>query len=915
MPSLAGMASLSHKILLRLKPFDRKHKPIQDIFSSFDLCIILNQHPLHINSLLKPAFGIAIISVALFSCKTQKPVAFDEKHAIVLDTMQITVPKDNPYRSAATIVHDLVHAKLEVRFDWEHQWMFGKAYVTVKPHFYPQTSIILDAKNMDIYKVELVKSDGSRTPLTFTYDSLKLNITLDKEYKADEKCTVFIDYKSKPNEHKSGGSNAIQDDKGLYFINPTGEDPDKPKEIWTQGETESNSNWFPTFDKPNFKCTDEIDITVEKKYTTLSNGLLTSQRDNGDGTRTDMWKMDLPHSPYLFMMAVGEFIVTKDKWRDKEVNYYLEPKFAPYARKIFGNTPEMMEFFSTRLGYDFPWPKYSQVVARDYVSGAMENTSATLHGENLNRTPRQMLDEDYHDYISHELFHQWFGDLVTCRSWSNVTVNESMADYSEYLWNDHKYGREYADWKNRQAFEKYMGESKRGKNVDLVRYKYDDREEVFDIHTYEKGGRILHMLRNMIGDDAFFKSLQLYLKTYQFKNTEVSQLREAFEQVTGRDLNWFFNQWYFNNGHPIINYEYSYRNDSVCVKVSQKHNTDTWLTYQLPMSIEIHYGKNVETHKVVIEKKSQTFVFPSRVKPDLIDADADRVLLCEKTENKTAADYAFQYRNASKYLQKRESIDSLRRAQRTNPEARAVYREALADPSENIRAIAARYIYLDSTNKTETLALLQTILDRDSASRVRAAVIETFGKYNASGYKKTIENATGDSSYLVAAAALTVLDKIDSARALELVKRFDKEDNFEMKNAIYTTVANSGDSTYNSFFLAKLGREKGFNRSFLLYHYANFLIRMNPDLCEAGIDTMKNVLLIEKEKNKQLHGFGVGAIERIKDHYEREKGIYEGVLSDKGGSARYNTDKIKAELVKANRIIAKAKAAVEEVKK
>jgi aminopeptidase N len=866
-------------------------------------------------NIFKTVLGFATISVVLFSCKAPQ-AGFDEKHAIVLDTMQITVPRDNPYRSAATIVHDLVHTKLEVSFDWQHQWLFGKAYLTVKPHFYPQTSLILDAKHMDIYKVELVKADGGKSPLTFSYDSMKLDIKLDREYKADEKYTVFIDYKSKPNEHRSGGSNAIQDDKGLYFINPLGEDSDKPKEIWTQGETESNSNWFPTFDKPNFKCTDEIYITVDKKYTTLSNGLLTSQKDNGDGTRTDYWKMDLPHPPYLFMMAIGEFIVTKDKWRDREVSYYLEPKFAPYARKIFGQTPEMMEFFSTRLGYDYPWPKYAQVVARDYVSGAMENTSATLHGENLNRNPRQMLDEDYHDYISHELFHQWFGDLVTCRSWSNVTVNESMADYGEYLWNDHKYGREYADWKNRQAFEKYMGESKRGKNVDLVRYKYEDREEVFDIHTYEKGGRILHMLRNIIGDDAFFKSLQLYLHTYQFKNTEVSQLREAFEQVTGRDLNWFFNQWYFNNGHPVINYEYSYKNDSVCVKVSQKHNTDTWLTYQLPMTIALHYGAVIDTHKVVVERKSQTFVFKSKVKPDLIDADAERVLLCEKTENKTAAEYIFQYRHASNYMQRRDAIDSLRKPQRTDSAARSLFRQALKDPSENIRALAARYIYIDSTNKADILPILKNVLETDSASKVRAAVIETFGKYSVSAYKSTVEKATGDSSYSVASSALMTLNKMDSARALQVAKRFDKETSFEMNNAVYTVNAFSGDSTYSKYFIRRLGEEKGFSRSFLLYHYANFLIRMSPDLCESGIDTMKKIILVEKEKNQQLHGFGTGAIDRIKDHYEREKGIYEGILnSDKATKAKYDIDKIKADLARMDRIIAHAKAASDEVKK
>jgi aminopeptidase N len=867
------------------------------------------------HNIFKTILGFIVLSTVLFSCKTQK-AGFDEKHAILLDTMQITVPRDNPYRGAATKLHDLVHTKLEVNFDWEHQWMYGKAYLTVKPHFYPQDTLLLDAKYMDIYKVELINADGSRSPLSFTYDTLKLHIKLDKKYKQDEKYSVFIDYKAKPNEHKSEGSMAIQDDKGLYFINPLGKDSDKPKEIWTQGETESNSNWFPTFDKPNFKCTDEIYITVDKKYTTLSNGILASQKDNGDGSRTDYWRMDLPHSTYLFMMAVGEFVITKDHWRDREVNYYVEPKFAPYAKRIFGQTPEMIEFFSKRLGMDYAWPKYSQVVARDYVSGAMENTTATLHGENLNRTPRQLLDEDYHDYISHELFHQWFGDLVTCESWSNITVNESFADYGEYLWNEYKYGKEYGDWKNHQAFEKYMNESKRGKNVDLVRYHYEDREEVFDTHTYEKGGRILHMLRYMVGDDAFFKSLQLYLNRYKFDNAEVSQLRKAFEEVTGRDLNVFFNQWYFNNGHPVINFDYSYTADSVYVKVSQKHNTDTYLTYELPFAIDIHYGKNVERHQVTLKKNKQTFAFKAIGVPDLIDGDAERILLCEKTENKTPDQYVFQYRNAANYMQKREAIDSLRKYQRLNYDAMMTYRDALKDPSESIRSIAARNISITTHNRDTVLPMLKTVLESDTISLVRAAVIEALGKQKAKDYIPLIEKYLGDSSYLVASTSLITLNKLDTLEALKKTKLFDKEALFDINNAVYTVISSSGDSTYDAYFVRKLHEEKGFSRSFLLYHYANFLLRMSSQMVDSGIDKMKAVILTAKEEASPLHGFGVGAIERIKDNYTRAKGVYESILSsDKKTRAKYDLNKIKSEMARMDEVIAHAKAAIEEVKK
>ena len=402
------------------------------------------------------------------------------------------------YRATATKINDLVNTKLDVRFDYKKRYMYGKEWVTLKPHFYPTDSLRLDAKGMDIKNISVVKA-GKNVPLKYKYeDSLQLNIRLDKTYQNNESYTIYIDYTAKPDELKAEGSKAITDAKGLYFINPDGTEKDKPTQIWTQGETESSSAWFPTIDKPNQKTTEEISMTVLSKYVTLSNGKLISQKNNADGTRTDTWKQDLPHSPYLFMMAVGDFKIYHDKWRNKPVDYYLEPKYAPYAKDIFGMTPELIEFYSKTLGVDYPWDKYAQIVVRDYVSGAMENTSATLHGDYVQGTPRELADAYYNDgrsTIAHELFHQWFGDYVTAESWSNLTVNESFADFSETLWAEHKYGQDAGDAHSYQDMLNYMrGPGNASKN--LVRFYYNDKEDVFDAVTYQKGGTILNMLRN-----------------------------------------------------------------------------------------------------------------------------------------------------------------------------------------------------------------------------------------------------------------------------------------------------------------------------------------------------------------------------------------------------------------------------------
>ena len=352
--------------------------------------------------------------------------------------------KDIKY--AAERINNLSHTKLDVKFDYDKSYLYGKAWITLSPHFYPTDSLRLDAKGMEINKVALIKGSGGMVPLNYTYDGLSMNIKLDRTYKKNEKYTVYIDYTAKPDEFEAKMGNKLLGVKGLYFINPKGEDKEKPIQIWTQGETESSSAWFPTIDKTNQKTTQEMYMTVPSKYVSLSNGKLISQKQNSDGTRTDYWKMDLPHAPYLFFMGVGDYAVVKDSWRGKEVNYYVEKEYGPVAKRIFGNTPEMMTYFSKITGVDFPWVKYSQITGREYVAGAMENTTATIHQDAAQQDARELVDgNSWEGTIAHELFHQWFGDYVTAEQWTNLTLNESFADYSQTLWSEYKYGQDEGD--------------------------------------------------------------------------------------------------------------------------------------------------------------------------------------------------------------------------------------------------------------------------------------------------------------------------------------------------------------------------------------------------------------------------------------------------------------------------------------
>jgi aminopeptidase N len=356
-------------------------------------------------------------------------------------------------------------------------------------------------------------------------------------------------------------------------------------------------------------------------------------------------------------MGVGDYAVVKDFYKGKEVNYYVEKEYEKVAKKIFGNTPEMMKYFSEKVtGVEYPWNKYSQIVGRDYVSGAMENTTATLHQESAQQDARELVDGNgWEGTIAHELFHQWFGDYVTAESWSNLTVNESFANYSQVLWREYKYGKDAGDEENNNDMQGYLMSGSQSK--DLARFYYRDKEDMFDAVSYNKGGRILHMLRNYIGDDAFFKSLNKYLSTNKFGTGSAHKLRLAFEEVTGKDLNWFWNQWYFGSGHPLLDISYNYNADTKLLSVMMKQTQSTDKVFKLPFAIDVYLGSNKTRYNVWMNNKVDTFSFAVASKPNLVNVDADKILLCTKKESKTLAEYIHQYTYAGKYLDRKEALD------------------------------------------------------------------------------------------------------------------------------------------------------------------------------------------------------------------------------------------------------------------
>lgn len=747
-----------------------------------------------------------------------------------LQAQQTVAPKEEAwkkqYRAFATKVNDLVNTKLQAKFDYDKSYMYGKVWLTLKPHFYSTDNVSLDAKGMNINKVEMVKG-GKHIPLKYQYDSLFLNIQLDKKYKGGETYTVYIDYTAKPNEYNAQGSAAITDARGLYFINPKGEDKNKPTQIWTQGETEANSVWIPTIDKPNQKTTTDFYLTVPSKYVSLSNGKLISQTMNADGTRTDYWKMDLPHAPYLMFMGIGDYAIIKDHYKDKEVNYYVEKEYEKVAKKIFGLTPEMIKFYSEKItGVDYPWAKYSQIVGRDYVSGAMENTTTTLHGEAAQQNARELTDgNNWESVIAHELFHQWFGDYVTAESWSNITVNESFADYSEYLWQEYKYGADAALEENYSKMLRYLSNPADAKK-DLVRFYYADKEDVFDNVSYPKGGRTLNMLRHYVGDSAFFKSLNYYLNSNKFGNGSAVKLRLAFEAITGKDLNWFFNQWYFGSGHPKveINYNYDVEKQLVSVFIKQKQAGDK--IFKLPLDIDIYHGFEKIRYTVWTENRTDTFTFAVNSNPDLVNVDGDKYLLWDKKDNKTTAEYISQYKFAKNFVDRREAIDYCA-AHKKEQAAFDLLKDGLDDPYYKLRNRSILALQ-DTTLDASTLSKIEKIATTDPYKYCRSYAINALAKTKDKKYMPLYLTAVKDSSYTVAASALEAIKILDEDKAISLLPELKKDAKGALKSSVAgVEILTKGDNDFDEMFSNYAGiksLQDKFNASFT---FIDFLSKVN----------------------------------------------------------------------------------------
>jgi len=662
------------------------------------------------------------------------------------------LPGDKP-RYPRDRIANIKHVRLDITLDLDAKRISGGVSHTFSPLNDGLDHIELDAVDLTIGAVR----NAAGRDLAHSLSGGRLRIELGEEMTGGREETVNVEFSGSPR-------------RGLYFIGPEDAYPNKRIEAWTQGQDEDSRHWFPCYDYPNEMATSEIHVTVREPFTAIANGELRGVDTNPDGTKTYHFHQDHPHVTYLTSVCAGEFAELKDEWDGIPIQYYVPVGREADGQALFGNTPEMMRLFSDRSGIRYPYAKYSQVVVQDFIFGGMENVSATTVTDLVLYDERARIDADGDYLVAHEIAHQWFGDLLTCRDWSHGWLNEGFATFFELLWLEHKKGRDEFLYGIRGEMDNYLGEAGRYMRP-IVSNVYHSPIDLFDRHLYEKGGLVLNMLRVLLGDDQFWKSIRRYAISRRGHNVVTQDLQRAIEEGTGRNLDWFFDQWVFGAGHPVLTGSYAWDDATKTAKISLKQTQSgerVAEVFRLPMNVDFKL-EDGSTHstKVEMTEREQAFYIPlpDKAKYVTVDTEVLKTLELERPTEMLVAqlgedDAALGRVDATRALGKKgdkAAIEALGRAVREDA-FWAVQAEA-AKALGSIRSNAALDELLASTGVAH--------------AKVRRAVFRALGEFReeqaADALLKVVDN--GDESYYAEAWATAALGKTRDPRAFEALER------------------------------------------------------------------------------------------------------------------------------------------------
>ncbi len=684
------------------------------------------------------------------------------------------------YRPNTERMYDIVHYKADLRIDWSKKQVLGTA--TVRFHVLSAASSI----DLDAYwlKISGVKDLATGKPLRYSSTDALLSIDMGKTLQSTDTVSIAITYTAQPTA-------------GLYFGDAGPNTNNKPT-IFTYGEGGIHANWLPIYNENNDKFSTEMIVTVEKPFTAISNGALLETKENRDGSRTFHWYQSLPHSNYLIALFVGNYVSVplRPAFGSIPLSVWVHPGQEDQAQSMFARTPEMVEFFSERFSFRYPWDKYDQISVFDYAIGAMENTSITGHNDRILRNPGQLEEfgPDFENYnanftaeaiISHELGHHWFGDNTTCRTLANLWINESFASYMMMLWDEHRLGTEYLQSQTQVALQSYLKYVEDSHIIRPLEYRFfDSRDEIYNQQTtYQKGAIVLHMLRWVLGDEEFFKGLGYFQNKYQFSNVESKDLETAFEEAVGRNLTWFFDEWIWGGGHPVFEVQATYvpARKKVEVKVEQVQPlVDGQGVFALPVEIRIDANGKTQKYRVWVERQSEHFVFDTDSAPDMVSFDGRGALVADIRFEKSPAELVHQLNN-DELPGRLRALRQLAERYPSNPETLNAIRSLLAsDAHWSLKAEGTLLLKNLGSNDAETL-LLSRLSAQEYHSR-KAAVIALGSRFTdaaRSALRKTVESEKNDD---VAATALVSLATVDPSLSPEYLRsQLQKDSWYDVK--------------------------------------------------------------------------------------------------------------------------------------
>ncbi|MBN1551856.1 M1 family metallopeptidase, partial [bacterium] len=540
--------------------------------------------------------------------------------------------------------YDTLHIGLQLLLNEREKTLTGIATLTIVPLDSQFSQCQFHAKEMEIRNVLLSSSEAVR----FHSDSNKIYIDLDDSYSPRDTLQLTVSYVTKPQ-------------KGVYFNIPSEKLDGKHLQVYSHSEPTDARYWYPCYDAPDDKLTSEIEATVNEKLTVVSNGALIEIHHNPETrTKTFHWKQTKPHANYLISFAAGEFHVVSDYYQSIPVNYYVYPDNFENAACCFGKTPEMMAVFSGLFDYPYPWEKYDQVLINGYISRGMEHTSATTMSDEIMHDSRTHLDRNCDALVSHELAHQWFGNLVTCKSWPHIWLNEGFATYAEILFTEADQGDDAAKFALYLQRNAYFRSEDQDFMQPIVYYYYTHPREMFSHVTYQKASLVLHMLRNQIGDEMFFNALSTCLRQFAFQSITTDDFVKVVEAVTAQDLKWFFDQWLNHGGYPSLSvrYEWNQLDKQVILNIEQIQESVAPI-FKFPVDIKIVANGSARYHKIFLESRSHTFRLPADVEPAMVLFDPAHILLKKIDFKKSQKESLFQLQHDVNLIGRLDAIESL----------------------------------------------------------------------------------------------------------------------------------------------------------------------------------------------------------------------------------------------------------------